>query len=211
MAFNITIAIVTGYLIGSIPFPYIAARLKKGVDIRQVGGGNMGAVNVAREIGLPAGIAVLIADIGKGALAVFIARWLGLPLAWIFVVGLAAVVGHNWPVFLKFRGGKGMATTLGVLLALVPLEAGISFGIIVTILVITSNMRLAVFAGLAFLPLITWLYNQPGAVIAYTLALPLFTGFRSLASFRKERAKPETRRSLIFDREYHFWQTKKKH
>jgi len=210
MAFNITVAIVIGYLIGSIPFPYIAARLKKRVDIRQVGGRNMGALNVAREIGLPIGIAVLIADIGKGALAVFIARWLGLPLVWIFVAGFAAVVGHNWPVFLKFRGGKGAATTLGVLLALFPLEAGISFGIIVIILVITSNMRLAVFAGQAFLPLIVWLYNQPVSVIAYTLALPLFTGLNSLVSFRKERAKPETRRSLIFDREYHFWQTKKK-
>ena len=210
MAFNITIAIVIGYLIGSIPFPYIAARLKKGVDIRQVGGRNMGAVNVAREIGLPIGIAVLIADIGKGALAVFIARWLGLPLVWIFVVGFAAVVGHNWPVFLKFRGGKGAATTLGVLLALFPLEAGISFGIIVIILIVTSNMRLAVFAGFAFLPLIVWLYNQPVSVIAYTLALPIFTGLRSLANLRKERAKPETRNGLIFDREYHFWQIKKK-
>ena len=210
MAFNISIAIVIGYLIGSVPFPYIAGRLKKGVDIRQVGGGNMGAVNVAREIGLAAGISVLIADIGKGALAVYIARWLGLPLLWIFVAGFAAVVGHNWTVFLKFRGGKGAATTLGVLLALFPLEAGISFVIIVIILIITSNIRLAVFAGLAFLPLITWVYNQPGSVIAYTLAMPLVTGLRSLVSFRKERTEPATRRNLIFDREYHFWQIKKK-
>ena len=106
MIINTIIAIVIGYLLGSIPFAYIAGRLKKGVDVRQVGGGNVGALNVIREVGTAVGFAVLAADVAKGLLAVYIARWLGLPLIWIFVAGFAAVAGHNWPVFLRFRGGQ---------------------------------------------------------------------------------------------------------
>ena len=89
------LAIIIGYLLGSIPFAYIAGRLVKGVDIRQVGGRNVGALNTMREIGTAAGIAVLIADIAKGLIAVLIAQWLGLSLIFLFIVGLAAVVGHN--------------------------------------------------------------------------------------------------------------------
>ena len=126
MIFSVIVAIVIGYLLGSIPFAYITGRLIKGVDIRQVGGGNMGALNVAREIGPLPGLMVLIADIGKGALAVLIANWLGLPLIWILIAGFAAVVGHNLPIFLRFKGGKGAATTLGVLFALTPGEFAIS-------------------------------------------------------------------------------------
>ena len=122
MILNTIIAVVIGYLLGSIPFAYIAGRLKKGVDVRQVGGGNVGALNVMREVGVAAGFAVLAADVAKGLVAVFVARWLGLPLIWVLVVGFAAVAGHNWPVFLRFRGGKGGATIMGVLLALIPRE-----------------------------------------------------------------------------------------
>jgi len=90
------IAVIIGYLLGSIPFAYIAARLIKGVDIRRVGGGNVGALNIMREVGMVAGLAVLLADMGKGALVVLIAQWLGVSMVFVFVVGLAAVVGHSW-------------------------------------------------------------------------------------------------------------------
>ena len=139
---NITLAIVIAYLLGSIPFAYIMGRLVKGVDIRKVGGGNMGAVNTMREIGPVPGFAVLLADKAKGSLAILVAQWLDLSLPWVFVVGGVAVAGHNWPVWLKFKGGQGLATTLGVLLALAPIEFAISFAIIVVVVLITSNMRL---------------------------------------------------------------------
>ena len=210
MIFNVVIAIAIGYLLGSIPFAYIASRLKKGGDIRQLGGGNVGALNTMREVGVAAGLAVLIADMAKGLIAVLIAQWLGLSLIWIFTAGSAAVVGHNWPIFLGFKGGKGAATAMGVLLALVPHEFAISFGIMVVVIVITSNFRLGITVGLAFLPLIVWQFNEPGMLIAYTLALPLFIGIRSLTSFREDIAKSDTKKSLIFDREYHFWQARKK-
>ncbi|GAG88827.1 unnamed protein product, partial [marine sediment metagenome] len=87
MILNTIIAVVIGYLLGSIPFAYIAGRLKRGVDVRQVGGGSVGALNVMREVGVAAGFAVLAADVAKGLVAVFVARWLGLPLIWVLVVG----------------------------------------------------------------------------------------------------------------------------
>jgi acyl phosphate:glycerol-3-phosphate acyltransferase len=97
------------------------------VDIRQLGTGNAGAMNTVREVGLLPGIALLLLDVVKGSHAVFIAQWLGISLIFVFIDGFAVVAGHNWPLFLKFKGGRGTATTLGVLLALTPLEFGISF------------------------------------------------------------------------------------
>ena len=210
MVLNTIIAIVTGYLLGSIPFAYVVTRLKKGADIRQVGGGNVGALNTMREIGMKAGYAVLVADIAKGALAVLIARWLGLSLIWVLIAGFAAVIGHNWPIFLGLKGGKGAATAMGVLLALVPREFAISFTIIVVVVVITSNVRLGIAVGLAFLSLIIWQLDGSGMLIAYSLALPIFLGIRSLPELKKARSTAAGRKGLIFDREYHFWQTKKK-
>ncbi|MFQ5996746.1 MAG: glycerol-3-phosphate 1-O-acyltransferase PlsY [Dehalococcoidales bacterium] len=210
MIINVVMAIVIAYLLGSIPSAYIVGRLIKGIDIRQVGGGNLGALNTAREIGLLPGLTVLIADIAKGAVAVLITQWLGLSLIWIFIAGFAAIVGHNWPVFLGFKGGKGAATTIGVLLALVPSEAAISLAIIVAVIIITSNVRLAIAIGLAFLPLIIWQFDDSGKIIAYSIALSLFLGVRSLPSTREAMANVSNKKSLLFDREYHFWQTKKR-
>ncbi|HUV75210.1 MAG TPA: glycerol-3-phosphate acyltransferase [Dehalococcoidales bacterium] len=210
MVINAIIAIVVGYLLGSIPFAYIAGRLKKGVDIRQVGGGNLGTLNTLREIGLLPGLAVLIADIAKGSLTVLIAQWLDLSLIWIFVAGFACVVGHVWPVFLKFKGGRGAATTIGVFLGLVPPEAAISLAIIVIIIIVTSNFRLAIIIGLAFLPLIVWQLNGSVMLIAYSLALPVFLVIRNLTSFREPASNTGSKKNLIFDRDYHFWQSRRK-
>lgn len=210
MILNTILAIVIAYLLGSIPFAYIAARLKKGVDIRQIGGGNVGALNTMREVGPTVGFVVLFADIAKGSLAVLIAQWLGLSLIWVFVVGFVAVAGHNWPIFLRFKGGKGMATTMGVLLALVPREFGISFAIIVVVVVVTSNFRLASGIGLAFLPLIVWQFGGSGSLIIYSLVLPLFCGVMSLTELKRAVVGSGSKKGLIFDREFHFWQARKK-
>lgn len=209
MALNAAIAIIIAYLLGAIPFAYIAGRLFKGIDIRRVGGGNMGAVNTAREIGPVPGLLVLVADIAKGALAVLIALWLDLSLILVFVAGFAAVVGHNWPVFLKFKGGKGAATAIGVLFALTPVEFAISLALIVAIIVITSNVRLAVAIGLVVLPVIIWQLDGSGMRVAYSVIMLLFLGVRTLPGTREAMAKTGGRKNLIFDRDYHFWQTRK--
>ena len=209
MVVNATIAIVIAYLLGSIPFAYIAGKLLKGIDIRQVGGGNMGAMNTAREIGPVPGLLVLVADIAKGSLAVIIALWLDLSLILVFGAGLAVVLGHSWPVFLKFRGGKGAATTIGVLFALVPLEFAISLALILAVIVVTSNVRLAVVVGLAVLPFIIWQINGSGMLITYSAVMFLFLCARSVSDTREAMARVGDKRSLIFDREYHFWQSRK--
>ena len=210
MIANAIIAIVIGYLLGSIPFAYIAGRLKKRVDIRQVGGGNLGALNTLREIGLLPGLAVLITDIAKGSLAVLIAQWLNISLIWTFVAGFACVAGHMWPVFLKFKGGRGAAATIGVFLGLVPPEAAISLAIIVIIIIVTSNFRLAITIGLAFLPLIVWRLNGSVMLISYSLALPAFLLIRNLTLFRETTKSTGNKKNLIFDRDYHFWQSRRK-
>ncbi len=208
MDFNVTAAIVIGYILGSIPFAYIAARLKKGVDIRDVGGGNVGALNTYREIGPVFGLGVLAADIIKGTLAVLVAKWLGLSLAWICVAGFAAIIGHNWPVFLKFKGGKGAATVLGVLVALTPVELLISSGIVLLLIAITRNVRLALFA-LILVPILQWIFDRDFTYIACALGLLLFIGLRTLIGLKGELARAEGKKNLVIDREYTPWQTRK--
>ena len=203
-------AIVIGYLLGSIPFAYIAGSLKKGIDIRQVGTGNMGAANVMRQVGTVIGYTVFIADITKGLLTVFIAQWLGLSLTWVLVAGFAAVAGHNWPVFLGFRGGRGGATSIGVFLALVPLEFAISFAITFIVVLITSNPGLGLGIGLVFLPLIIWQLNGSGILITYALVLSIFLGIRYLLAERKKATSSTGLKNRLFlSKEYHFWQARK--
>ena len=205
---NITIAIITGYLLGSIPFAYIVARLRKGVDIRDVGGGNVGALNTWRQIGPVFGLSVLALDIIKGILAVLIARWLGLTVGWVCVAGFAAVVGHNWPVFLKFRGGKGAATVLGVLVALTPVELLVGAAIVIILIAVTRNVRLALFA-LVLVPLLQWLFDKDFIYIACALALLLFIGLRTLFDLRRELAKTDVKKNLFIDKDHTPWQTRK--
>jgi glycerol-3-phosphate acyltransferase PlsY len=210
MAFQIIAAIIIGYLLGSIPFAYIIARLKKDVDIRDVGGGNVGALNTYRQIGPVYGLGVLAADIGKGALAVSIAGWLDLSLAWIGAAGFAAILGHKWPVFLKFKGGKGAATVIGVLLAFMPVPLLIAGGIVIALIAVTSNVRLALFA-LVLTPLFAWLLDRDLDMIKiyYPLAILLFIGIYTVIGPKAELAKAGTRKNLIIDKDYSPWQTKK--
>ncbi|HEY41031.1 MAG TPA: hypothetical protein G4O18_04130 [Dehalococcoidia bacterium] len=204
-------AVIIGYLLGSIPFAYIATRIKSGEDIRHVGGGNMGALNVMREIDRGFGYAVWIADMAKGILAVFIAQWLGLETIWVYTAGFAAVIGHNWPVFLGFKGGKGGATIMGVLLALVPREFGISFGITCIVVFITHNPVLGLTLGLIPLPVFVWQLNGSGLLVSYTIFLEAFLAIRyAISGLVKAKSGTDIKKGLIFDKEYSIWQAKKK-
>ena len=202
------VTIIIAYLLGSIPFAYIIARMKKGVDIRDIGGGNAGALNVYRQVGPPYGLAVLATDIGKGALAILVAGWMDLSLNWVCVAGFAVIIGHNWPVFLKFRGGKGAATVIGVLLAFMPIETLIASAIVIVFIGITRNVRLALFA-LVLTPLIAWLFDKEMTYIYYPLGLLFFIGIYSLIGLKAELAKAGTRKNLFIDKEYTSWQTRK--
>ena len=169
--------VILGYLLGSIPTAHIAGRVLKGVDIRQVGDGNMGAANAFRQLGAKVGVAVGIIDAGKGALAILIAQAASLPLVAVLLTGTAVVVGHNWPVFIGFRGGRGEATTIGVLLATVTQPMLIVAGpAIVAHLILRNTTKAAAFIFVP-LPLVCWLLGFSGALITYSIALPCLVGF----------------------------------
>ncbi len=134
--------IVGAYLVGSISPSVLLGRLFKHVDLREHGSGNAGTTNAFRVLGVRLGLAVLVADVAKGFIAAMVARSLVGPTATI-VVGLAAMAGHNWSIFLRGRGGKGVATGAGVLLALMPFTAVILVGVFVVVLFSTSLVSLA--------------------------------------------------------------------
>jgi len=136
------IALVAAYLLGSITFTQIVARLVKGVDLRTVGSKNVGGRNLTRQVGVFWGLVGGALDVAKGAAALLLARALLAPDASQIWPAIAVVAGHNWPVWLKFRGGKGLATALGVMLVIAPLETTIAFLIALLLLWLTQNILL---------------------------------------------------------------------
>ncbi len=197
------IAIIIAYLLGSIPSAYIAARIATGKDIRQMGGGNVGALNVFNEVGKRAGIAVLLADIAKGAVAMAIAWWLlDVPQLFMLATGLAAVVGHNWSIFLKFTGGKGMATTIGALAILMLLYGYwqgllIFLGIMAIGLIITHNVALSTGIALLCLLVIAWLGMKSGLFIIFAIILGLVIALKFLPTARAAWARSEGIKDFI--------------
>jgi glycerol-3-phosphate acyltransferase PlsY len=177
--------VISGYLLGSIPTGYIAGRIFKQVDIRKVGDGNMGAQNAFRQLGAWVGIAVGLIDAGKGALAIFIAQAADLPQIAVLLAGAAAVAGHNWPVFLRFRGGRGEATAIGVLLFTVTQPMLVVAAPAIAALVIWRNVILASAVLFVPLPLVAWWLGVPGMLIAYSVALPCLVGFTHFLRTRR--------------------------
>ena len=130
MSAGLTIsAVLLAYVLGSMPTAYLMARLARGIDIRRVGTGNVGALNTFKQAGAPAGIATLLLDALKGALAALLPTFLGLPEEALYLTAVAVVAGHNWPVFLGFHGGKGAATVMGISLVVLPWLTLLAFGI----------------------------------------------------------------------------------
>ena len=197
-------AIIIGYLLGSIPSAYIAARLATGKDIRQMGGGNVGGLNVHREVGAWPAFAVGIVDLSKGTAAVAIAYWL-LDLSPVFVLlaGLAAVIGHNWMVWLKFSGGKGMGVTIGALAVLMPVYGYwpgllIFFGIILIPYLITRNIAISMCIALVALPFITWLGMNSGIGTIMAVILGLAIGVKFLPTAKASWVKADSKKDEFF-------------
>ncbi|GAH15237.1 unnamed protein product, partial [marine sediment metagenome] len=135
---NLAIFLIS-YTIGSIPFSYIIAKLFKGKDVRKLGTKNVGAMNVISVAGLVPGLIALFLDILKGALTVYLTEKITGNLAVSLFAGLFTVIGHNWSIFLKFKGGKGIATAIGVLLLTSPLSVLILYLIIIPIIILITN------------------------------------------------------------------------
>jgi len=177
--------VVLGYFIGSIPTAYIAGRLLKDKDIRQMGDGNMGANNAFQQLGAKTGVAIGILDAGKGALAILIAQAISMPQLAILTTGVAVVIGHNWPVFIGFRGGRGESTTIGVLLAIITQPMLIVAGPAILALLIRKNVILASVVLFVPLPLVCWWLGVTGVHITYSMALPCLVGFTHFLRTRR--------------------------
>ena len=173
MALSWALLLLFSYLLGSVPFAYIAARRLRGADIRTLGDRNAGAANAWRLLGPRAGIAVFVADMGKGAAAVLAAQALVDGQAAPLAAGLAVIAGHNWPVYLGFRGGRGAAPLVGVLMALWP-PAGLSVAAASAVPLALTRRAIPplAFFFIVFLP-VAWLTGAPALYVLFAVLLML--------------------------------------
>jgi glycerol-3-phosphate acyltransferase PlsY len=177
-------ALIMAYLIGAIPSAYVAGRLIKGKDIREEGDRNPGAGNAYRTIGPKAGVAVGAVDIGKGAGAVLLAAELTGSTSAGMAAGVVAMVGHNWPIFLKFRGGRGAASALGVFIALVPMPAIPISLVSLALLPIVKSATIVIGLIMISTPFVALLIGAPDSMVAYCVGLPVMVGVRHYITSR---------------------------
>ncbi len=204
----IILSILAAYILGAIPTAYIFGRVLKGLDIREHGSGNMGATNAFRVLGKGPGTAVLLIDIAKGLVPVaVIAPALGLTDPLILVlIGLTAVAGHNWTVFLQFKGGKGIATSLGVLIGLSMEIPGLrpvlllTVGVWLVLFLIFGYVSLASIAAVVALPILTVVFNAPFPVTLMAIMLCIFIVFRHRSNINRLLKGQENRVKLPFHR-----------
>ena len=194
------LTVVVGYFLGSIPTGFLVARAR-GIDIRKVGSGNMGATNVFRILGKGPGILVLLVDALKGAASVLAARYFWMPMADTspylqaipIIAALSAVLGHNYTCWLGFKGGKGIATSAGVLAALVPVPFLVVLATWIAVFAISRYVSLASIAAAAVLPVATALHREPVPVICLTLVLGLLAIWKHKPNLKRLIAGTENR------------------
>jgi acyl phosphate:glycerol-3-phosphate acyltransferase len=193
------LALLAGYLLGAIPFGVLFAKLARRGDIRQAGSGNIGAANVARVAGLPAGLATLLLDAGKGAAAVWLAGLLTHGrITWVMAAGIAAVLGHLFPVWLKFRGGRGVATAAGIFLLIAPFAVAAAAMLWIAVLAVWRYASLSSVVAAAALPLLLyWLYapgyHPPESVSFAGILAALLVIWRHRANLERLAAGTEPR------------------
>jgi len=187
------LTLAAAYLIGGIPFGYVLVRWRTGEDVRTQGSGNIGATNVARTTGKALGILTLLLDIGKGALAVWLMDWAtGGDSLWMSLAALAVILGHAFPVFLKFQGGKAVASFVGAFLYLTPGPLGAIVILFVAVLGVTKYVSLASMIGALLFLLACWLLVQlPLPVLLAAIVGGAFIIWRHRANWERLRAGRE--------------------
>jgi len=190
-------ALIVGfaYLLGSVPTGVLLGYLA-GVDVRSAGSGNVGATNVARVAGKWLGLLTLLGDTAKGFVPVLLTLQLGLDATVAGVAAFAAFLGHLYPIYLKFRGGKGVATALGALLALAPATIGILLLVFLIILLATRIVSLASIVAAGTAPVAIWLLGYPGSLVGITLLMALLILWRHRDNIQRLRSGAEPRFSL---------------
>ena len=192
------LVLVIAYLLGATPFGYLLVKWKTGRDVRALGSGNIGATNVLRTTSRALGILTLLLDIGKGFLAVWIAARLtaGSPL-WTSAAALAVMAGHAFPVFLRFRGGKAVASFVGAFLYLAPLPLALTLALFVVVVAATRYISLGSVLAAAALPLLVWLIDRPPAPVVAAAAIGgAFIVWRHKENIARLRAGNESKLSL---------------
>jgi len=186
------VAVTLGYLAGSIPFAFLVAR-RHGVDLRLSGSGNVGATNVLRTTGVPLAVTAMVLDAVKGAVAVLIAQRLTEGPATPVAAGLAAIIGHIYPVWLQFRGGKGVATAAGVFGVLTPLALAAAAGVFVLAVFVSRYISVGSVAGALTLATVAVIDDPPTAVVAGAIVAALVIVHRHRGNLARLAAGTERR------------------
>ncbi len=191
---KITLVIISCYLLGSIPFGYIVGKLFKKIDIREFGSGNIGATNVLRILGPPLASFVVIGDIGKGILSIYLAQYLGIDnLLILTIAGLAVICGHDWSLFLGFKGGKGIATTFGVVFALNPTISILALVIWGIVVITTRYVSLASILAVISIFIFTILFKQPYEYIVFSAIILVLGIFNHKDNIKRLKLKKESK------------------
>jgi glycerol-3-phosphate acyltransferase PlsY len=187
------IAVVVAYLVGGIPFGYLLVRWKTGGDVREKGSGNIGATNVLRTTGRAIAVATLVLDIAKGVFAVWLADRLsgGSPL-WMSLAALAVMAGHAFPIFLKFQGGKAVASFIGAFLYLTPIPMLAALLVFIIVVAATRQISMGSIVAAGALPLAAWMIEHPPSIVLLaTLVAAVFLIFRHRANIDRIRSGTE--------------------
>ena len=184
--------IISCYLLGSIPFGYIVGKLFKKVDIRELGSGNIGATNVFRILGPSLASLVLIGDIGKGIFSIYLVQYFNIDnLLIITIAGLAVICGHDWSLFLGFKGGKGIATTFGVVFALNPTISILALIIWGVVLITTRYVSLSSIFAVISIFIFSILFKQPYEYIIFSAIIMILGIFKHKENIKRLKLKKE--------------------
>lgn len=191
---TVVLLALAAYLLGSFPTSYLVGRMH-GIDLREHGSGNLGGTNAYRVLGASAGLPVVIVDVSKGFIpAYFFPAWDGSPVGDLALLyGLAAISGHVWSIFMRFRGGKGMATGAGVLTALAPTSALVSLLVWIGVVSITRYVSVASLAAASLVPLTAWLTDEATSTVIFCVAIASFVWWTHRDNLRRLARGEENR------------------
>ncbi len=189
---KITLIIISCYLLGSIPFGYIVGKLFKKIDIREFGSGNIGATNALRILGPPLASFVVLGDIGKGIFSIYLVQYFNIDnLLILTIAGLAVICGHDWSIFLGFKGGKGIATTFGVVFALNPTISILALIIWGVVVITTRYVSLASIFAVISIFIFTILFKQPYEYIIFSAIILILGIFKHKENIKRLKSKKE--------------------
>ncbi len=187
--------VLFAYLLGSVPTGFLLGSLS-GVDVRKSGSGNVGATNVARVLGTKQGLITLLVDVAKGFIPVFLSLRFGFSLTVTCLVAAAAFLGHLFSVFLKFQGGKGVATALGIFLSVAPMAAAVLIFVFSMVAMTTRVISLASLIAAGLAPVIFWVFSYSPLLIGLSLAIALLIGLRHRQNIQRLISGAEPRFNL---------------